>query len=177
MESDIPLLYLLPPVFVMLLFCSSCGKKQEADFLFSTESQEVVEQNQENGSFELSSSSNETKESILLKLAKQADITVPVGFEPVLLGEGKDHFLDTQRTDLLCFGGEQLLGEVLHFYRCAMERSGWKIRDLSSQHEGLLLCEKIHKDCVVSIRPERSMKKVWSHGMYIYLFIQKNQDG
>ena len=176
MESDIPL---PKPIFfflVLVVLCSSCGKKQDQDSLFLKESDQLLISEVEESNFKSLSSQQDTKESILLKLAKQSDIPVPVGFEPVIHGNPKEHSLDNSQVDLLCFGGEQTLGEVVDFYRRAMECNGWKIRDVSNNNEGLFICEKVHKYCVVSIRPETSMKKIWSNSMYIYLFIQTQKE-
>jgi hypothetical protein len=178
MESDIPLPKSLLFILVFIVLCSSCGKKQGQDSLFLKESHSslLTPNIEEESILGDLSGQKDTKESVLLKLAKQSDIPVPVGFEPVIHGNPKEHSLDNSQVDLLCFGGEQNLGEVLDFYRRSMDRNGWKIRDVSSNYEGLLICEKIHKHCVVSIRPETSMRKIWSHTMYVYLFIQEQKE-
>ena len=177
MESDIPFPKSLFFVLAFIFLCSSCGKKQDQDSLFLKGSNSsLISKVEEDSIVGDLYGQKDTEESVLLKLAKQSDIPVPVGFEAVIHGNPKEHSMDNSQVDLLCFGGEQTLGEVVDFYRRDMERNGWKIRDFSSNYEGLFVCEKVHKNCVVSIRPETSMKKIWSHTMYIYLFIQNEKE-
>ena len=165
-SSDISFSILVISLFYIIFLFPACGKHghnsiavNEAGQVFSAD---VVKR-------------EESKESILIRLAKESDIPVPVGFVPEVLQKSDNNFFDNGTTDVLCFVGRQPWEGVIDFYRKAMERAGWKIRDLSSAYEGLLFCSKVHKYCVVSVRKEGSPRKLWSNRIYVYLFMQERE--
>jgi hypothetical protein len=148
--SDLPFSWLL---FLFLFFLPACGKKTLKEYENSFNSEQYVYQ---------------TTEDDLLKLAKYADIPVPVGFAPVSFDSRRKKEFEEKRTELLCFSGDLSYKETINFYRNSFEREGWEIRDLSNEYEGLLWATKINKSCVVSVRGEQEKMT------YVYVFIQKS---
>ena len=52
------------------------------------------------------------------------------------------------------YHGNQNIEKVISFYNRELEVMGWEFKDLSTKHEGLFVCNKSSKTCVVSIRPK-----------------------
>ncbi len=75
---------------------------------------------------------------ILLE-AKHADLPVPVGFS-------------AQSSAPLCYVGTLGIESVRDFYHKQMERLGWVLEDFSQTSEGLLICRKPTRTCVISLR-------------------------
>jgi len=162
--SDLPPLRissLIFTFFLMIVLFSACGKKNNTSTVSSQES------------FVSYGHEFRSTEDDFLKLAKYADIPVPVGFTPVSF-DTPEAATNSKKTELLSFGGDMSCEDVIHFYKKSFERDGWEIRDVSNEYEGLLWCTKLRKSCAVSIRPETTFKKMWSYKTYVYIFLQKS---
>ena len=73
--------------------------------------------------------------------AKYADLPVPVGFS-------------AQSSAPLRYVGTLAITQVRDFYHKQMERLGWVLEDFSHESEGLLICRKPSRTCVISLRVE-----------------------
>ena len=146
-ESDIPLPALKAVSFLMcaFLFLPSCSKRPKT---VSPTTQLSVQ----------------LSEADLLRQAKQVDISIPIGFVP-RAGQSSQS-AEQPESESLCYTGQLPLQTVVKFYKENMERSGWDITNLSSQGEGLFVCNKTDKSCVLSIRPDKD-----DH-TNIYLFLK-----
>ncbi len=118
-------------IFFILLI-TSCGKKEtERKFVYSF--------------------NKNVPDYVLLNEARYSDLPVPIGFKHIKLSNNND-FSTNKKSDFLSYHGDLDLIQTLEFYYKALEREGWKIDDLSNDHEGLLFCSKPLKQCVISLR-------------------------
>jgi|GEM_PF-1595102 hypothetical protein len=155
--SDLPSLRLLLLVLVTVVSFSSCGKKnQTRSFL----------------SFDFNDAGCCSTEEACLKQAKYVDIPVPISFTPLEIQNRKD-LHNLKYSELLCFGGDLSLKQVIDFYQKSFERDGWEIQNLSNEYEGLLWCTNVNRSCSVSIRSENLLKKKVFYKTYVYVFIKK----
>ncbi len=76
----------------------------------------------------------------VLHEAKHADLPVPVGFSP------------QPSAGPFRYAGSLSIEQVRDFYHKQMERLGWVLEDYSIGDEGLLVCRKPARTCVISIR-------------------------
>ena len=76
--------------------------------------------------------------------AKLDDIPIPVGYRCAMINS------DASSPEFLSYKGGLTLDQALTFYKANME--GWLIDDFSTLHEGLLVCSKPDRSCVISIR-------------------------
>lgn len=88
--------------------------------------------------------------------ARNIDISTPVGFKLVKsdsneIEEDRDSYNEVL---FFLYYGNQNIKKVISFYNRELELSGWKFKNLSTKHEGLFICSKSTKTCVVSIRPK-----------------------
>ena len=88
--------------------------------------------------------------------ARNIDISTPVGFR---LEKSDSNEIIENRTvndEILFFlyHGNQDIKKVISFYKRELEILGWDFKDLSTKQEGLFICNKSSKTCVVSIRPK-----------------------
>jgi len=135
MNSDIPLPSTLFFSFVITVFLASCGK---TPYQSATNTQKLS-QNLHHLTY------------AALQHAKQCDIPVPVGFNPVATKKNEDEALQRSKT-MLCYQGNLSVDQIIDFYKQAMEINGWRIQDFSTSEEGLLFCNKARKQCALSIR-------------------------
>ncbi len=96
--------------------------------------------------------SHATTAAVLLE-AKHADLPVPVGFR-------------AQSSAPLTYSGTLGVRHVRDFYHKQMERLGWMLEDYSTQDEGLLICRKPTRTCVISLR-------TFDGGTHIVLFTEQ----
>jgi len=123
--------------FVVLVVCTimtSCGKKKIPT------SQKSLDSN---------------KRSIIAAQAKYSDLPVPIGCR--LIEEKKSQ---TQLpAAFLHYVGSISIPSAITFYNQEMERMGWDIVNLSHEGEGMLVCSKPSKWCLVSIRINHHARK------------------
>ncbi len=81
--------------------------------------------------------------------AKSIDISTPVGFNLVKSDRKGD-------TTFFEYHGNQNIEKVVSFYNRELEVLGWEFKNLSTEQEGLFVCNKSSKTCVVSIRQNKS---------------------
>lgn len=111
-----------------------------------------------------------------LKAAKFCDVPVPVGYHflDIMHGDQLDFPSDeiqkseAQPSDFFCYQGNMPIERVIDYYLKTMERLGWDIKNFSNTTEGMIVCNKLHKDCVVSIRDIKTKKGDLNN---IFLFI------
>ena len=90
----------------------------------------------------------------VLHEAKHADLPVPVGFT---LRPSAGPFR---------YAGSLSIVQVRDFYHKQMERLGWVLQDYSAGNEGLLICSKPMRSCVILIQLQ-------GDGSSIILFTQQ----
>lgn len=93
--------------------------------------------------------------------AKHFDIPQPLGFASTTRQSAPD-------GDYLLYTGTQPRTKVLDFYLRTMESNGWELQNFSNAFEGLLVCDKPHKMCTISIRSEKD-------NTYVHVFIKQRQ--
>ncbi len=88
--------------------------------------------------------------------ARNIDISTPVGFKLVKSdsNEMEEDRNSNNETLFFVYHGNQDIKKVTSFYKRELEISGWEFKDLSTKQEGLFICSKSTKTCVVSIRPK-----------------------
>ncbi len=153
--------YIVFTFFGLVLF-TACGKKNKDDSCKSKKQKNLLELAK-------------------LKEAKHSDIPLPIGYNFVDFAQGKELSLfqdsikksEFKSSDFFCYKGNLLLGEVRDYYLKNMERLGWKISDFSNKKEGMIVCGKLHKHCVISIR---SLYQKGESQNYICLFVKSNFD-
>lgn len=106
--------------------------------------------------------------SVIFKEAKYSDIPVPIGYKFVDLKS------DTSVLDYLSLIGNCSLPESLDFYLKSMEVLGWDIDNFSSSNEVMLVCNKLNRSCVISIRSNKSRDCSNVEQSQISIFIRKN---
>ncbi|MFH1253900.1 MAG: hypothetical protein V1646_00520 [bacterium] len=79
--------------------------------------------------------------------ARNIDISTPVGSK-LEKSYSEDEIL------FFVYHGNQDIKKVISFYKRELEILGWDFKDLSTKQEGLFICNKSSKTCVVSIRPK-----------------------
>lgn len=107
---------------------------------------------------------------LYLQEAKNIDIPIPVGFKLA------PELSSVEQSNIFClsYRGSLDVEKTLHFYKKSMEQNGWDLRDLSVGKEGLLVCNKADKYCIVSIRSSAVFRRVkLSYKTTIYIFVQK----
>ena len=120
---------------------TSCGVKKNKRAVFVSH----VDNNQE-----------DLKEDAFLKLAKFSDINLPVGYEFIdfkTTGTNCSNELQ-QGTDFFCYKGAFSVTDATVLFKYSMERNGWDITDFSNEQEGLIICDKVNKNCAISIRSD-----------------------
>ena len=122
---------------IVLFFVISCGKHK-------LKNSTVI-------SLNVLNKSDINIDSAILTQAKYSDIPVPIGFQIADQSEN-DMFLFENRSDFLAYQGESGIADLLIFYQKNLEVAGWRINDLSNEHEGLLICDKPQKQLVISLR-------------------------
>lgn len=131
--NSCPLLF--KAIVVIFLFLPACSKQQS-----STE----IDQSQEHESIDIKKVDFKS----LACQAKNFDLAVPVGYK--LIKEN----VKSCDNNFFVYEGRQSVGAVVIFYIKNLEVSGWEFKNLSTKQEGLFVCSKPGKTCVVSIRPE-----------------------
>jgi hypothetical protein len=96
----------------------------------------------------LSLSSCTQKQNTPRLLAKEPDISVPLGFH---LTSQQTPTVKPKVSNFSCYKGHMSVTNVINYYMHEMERTGWEIKNLSSTHKGVLVCTKINKSCVIFI--------------------------
>lgn len=91
-------------------------------------------------------------DAVLLQHTKRIDIPVPVGFKPQTHRMHHNNSAQ-EKTCSLCYAGNLTVDQSIAFYKQAMELEGWEIQDFSTEQEGLLFCNKVNKQCALSVRP------------------------
>ncbi|MFA6990565.1 MAG: hypothetical protein WC192_00760 [Candidatus Babeliales bacterium] len=88
--------------------------------------------------------------------ARNIDISTPVGFRLEKSDSNEIVENRTMNDEILFFlyHGNQDIKKVGSFYKRELEILGWDFKDLSTKQEGLFICNKSSKTCVVSIRPK-----------------------
>lgn len=135
-----------------ILFFSSCSHKKS----------------EKNPIYSLNSFNKKGSNYILLNEAKYSDIPIPVGFKTIKSSNQNSELLI--QSEFLSYQGNLNLKDTIDFYSRALEREGWMISDFSSNDEGLLVCSKPTKQCVISLR------KLKKNKTNVYIFIKKKQD-
>jgi hypothetical protein len=143
---------LIISLFVILLF-SACGQKKS----------------EKNPIYLLNSFNKKSSSYVLLNEAKYSDIPIPVGFKSVNVSKIEEFHL-LEKSEFLSYQGDLNLDDTVDFYNRALEREGWIISDFSGQAEGLLVCSKPAKQCVVSLRKFKKNKT------NVYMFIKNKKD-
>jgi len=106
-----------------------------------------------------------------LKEAKYSDISVPLGYKFVQAPKGL--FVQAQEnSDYLSFVGNFSIAQTLDFYIKNMELFGWEVIDFSAKEEGLLVCNKLNKSCVISIRENKNDLKNKDQ-TFVYMFVRQ----
>lgn len=121
----------------ILFFVVSCGKHKPKN---ST----VI-------SLNVLNKSDINMDSAILTQAKYSDIPVPIGFQIADQSEN-DIFLFENKSDYLLYHGELGIADLMIFYQKNLEIAGWRISDLSNEHEGLFICDKPQRQLVISLR-------------------------
>ena len=129
-------------LFILLLSTTSCSKKIVAN---NTPSEEFCSSQQ-------------------LSIARLIDIPVPLG----LTLANKE--VSTHAT-MLQFQGIKSLEQSISFYLQEMDRLGWKITNFSTQTNGMLLCEKNNRYCIIAI----TRKNKPTVTLHIKRALQKNK--
>ncbi len=137
--------------FFLLVVFSSCGRKS------SDSSYKRI--------------SKKTKNSLaILKEAKHSDLPVPIGYKFIQMYEDSETY--NRESDFLCYLGNLSVNNVIDYYCKNMERYGWEISNFSTDGEGLLFCNKLNKDCIISIRKNMDICKRYDKKNCICLFIK-----
>ena len=144
---------------ILLVFFAACSKKKAND------------------STQKSYLQGEALELARLQEAKYFDIPLPIGYVFVDFAHGKDLSLwqdgikksECNNSDFFCYKGNLNLTEVRDYYLKNMEQLGWKISDFSNNKEGMIVCNKLHKHCVISIRGRQKKGEIKN---YICLFVK-----
>ena len=95
---------------------------------------------------------NQTLDSNEVGQAKELDTPAPLGYKSVTQET-------TNNISHTTYEGGLSIAQAKAFYLQEMERLGWDITNLSTEQEGLLICNKMHKKCIVSIRPYHGSKR------------------
>jgi hypothetical protein len=82
--------------------------------------------------------------------ARNIDVSTPVGFKLVKSD------IDNNNLAFFVYHGNQDIKRVISFYNRELEILGWEFKDLSTKQEGLFICNKSLKTCVVSVRPKQA---------------------
>lgn len=106
----------------------------------------------------------------VLKEARHSDLPVPIGYEFINMQDDQDQ--DTEKTDFLCYMGNLSIDKAIDYYCKNMERFGWDISNFSTDSEGLLFCNKVNKDCIVSIRKDTNICKRYGKKNCVCLFVK-----
>jgi hypothetical protein len=81
--------------------------------------------------------------------AKHFDVPVPLTYKLASTSSRKQQ---DGVSDFAQYNGSLTVAQTVSFYKREMERTGWDIIDLSTDHEGFLFCNKPSKQCGVQIR-------------------------
>ena len=92
-----------------------------------------------------------------LELAQHFDIPVPLTFKLADTLTKQDPKLGFK--DFMQYKGALSVSKTIEFFKTEMERAGWDIIDLSTNHEGFLFCSKPTKQCGIQIRPTGNPQK------------------
>ena len=92
-----------------------------------------------------------------VKESKSFDLPLPLGYK--------------FEKKLGCYSGILSNQQVIEFYKTNLENLGWKIQDYSNEIEGLLLCDKVSKSTIISIRNSIKNNKKRNQ---IFIFNYKN---
>jgi len=84
--------------------------------------------------------------------ARLSDIALPLDGKPIKKFLGPQTFVYSIKKDVK---------ELRSFYEQEMERFGWNLIALDNHHETLLIFDKPHRICTVSIRGIGSWKQVY----------------
>ena len=128
--------------FILLLSTTSCSKKR-------------------------SSHKDQTKKSLAHQepsVARLVDIPVPLGLT-LTRQETTSHAI------MLQFQGNNPTEQFISFYLQEMDRLGWKITNFSTQTNGMLLCEKNNRYCIIAI----TRKNKPTVTLHIKRALQKNK--
>lgn len=136
-------------IFIIILTCllPACSKKQYSIEQNSTEKIEIKKPHYKT----------------FVNQAKSIDISTPVGYK-LASSDDKD------ATSFFEYHGNQDVKKVISFYNRELELTGWEFKDLSTKHEGVFVCNKSSKTCVISVRPKQS------DGSIICITIANTQD-
>jgi hypothetical protein len=88
--------------------------------------------------------------------AKLTDIPIPMQAIPLFSATDQDKQLDTFQELCLGYHSELESDEIIKFYNAEMERLGWQQKGIFVQPEALLIFEKPHKICAISIRSKKN---------------------
>lgn len=132
------MLFLSIFLIVIAILFSACSKKS-TQYESEELSEEVFEQ------LEIKKPHYKT----FVNQAKNIDITTPVGFKFVKADSN-------ETVSFFEYQGKQGIEKVISFYVHELEIAGWDFRNLSTELEGLFVCNNASKTCIVSIRPQSS---------------------
>lgn len=131
--NSCPLLFIAALIFLVTVL-PACSKKPS-----ECESEDASEQ------IEIKKPHYKT----FVNQAKNIDITTPVGFKLVKTDNNNE-------ASFFVYQGKQGIEKVISFYVHELEIAGWDFRNLSTEQEGLFVCNNASKTCVISIRPQGS---------------------
>lgn len=106
--------------------------------------------------------------------AKLADIPILIQSIP-LFSTGDEEKDDKTREFCLGYYSQSSSEEIVKFYNAEMERLGWQQKGSFLQTEPLLIFEKPHKICAISIRSEKYNVSTNSVCIFIFLGQKKEQ--
>ena len=126
-------------------------------------------------------------DNISLKEAKYFDIPLPIGYKFIYKPKPWRRIIDykknkikkilpedfSKNSEFIVYLGNLDIERLVNYYNRNMDLFGWEVINLSNDQEGLLICNKLNKCCVVSIRNDMNICKDNS-GSCICLFIKNN---
>ena len=163
-----PLLFIPIILIIFITILPACSKKSTHNSTSQTQSSDINNKFEEttqniyqNMSHNINNSQVKLKKphyKTFVNQARNSDISTPVGFRLVKCDSQDFEIVDDKIVrdgiTFFVYHGNQDIKKVISFYNRELENLGWEFKDLSTKQEGLLVCNKSSKTCVISIRPK-----------------------
>lgn len=164
-----PLLFIPIILIIFVTILPACSKKGFYNCASQTQSSNINNQEEttpntsqylpQDTSHDINASQIQTKKphyKTFVSQARNNDISTPVGFKLVKSDtqdiEVANNKIAHDCTTFFVYHGNQDIKKINSFYSRELENLGWEFNDLSTKHEGLFVCNKNSKTCVVSVR-------------------------
>lgn len=149
-----PLLFIPIILTIFIATLPACSKKGA----YKETTQTIYPNVPTNISYEVNAPQSEIKKihyKTFVNQARNIDISTPVGFKLVKSDSNEivENRIIKDAIHFFLYHGNQDIKKVISFYNRELEILGWEFKDLSTKQEGLFICNKSSKTCVVSVRP------------------------